>query len=96
MSEGKTNLNERIKEAKMGESEVTWEFKVRAIHVSKVPGFAEVELYHKACFISVYTPLALGSEFECMCIYRDSENTPRHKRYRIVQIFPLKIIEVKK
>jgi hypothetical protein len=75
-------------------SEVTEQFEVRAIHVTRVPYVAEVELYHKECSTSEYAPLAVGSEFECSCAYL-FEGRIRHKRYRIVQIFPLKIVEVK-
>jgi len=76
-------------------SDVTEHFEVRAVHVTRVPYFAEVELYHKECSMSNYAPLAIGSEFECLCTYLDSEGRIKHRRYRIVQIFPLKIIEVK-
>jgi hypothetical protein len=77
------------------EKDVTHEFELRAIHVTKVPFFAEAELFHTICCLAFYVPLAVGSEFECLCTYL-REGTVEHKRYRLVQILPtIKIIQIK-
>jgi hypothetical protein len=77
------------------EKDVTHEFELKAIHVTKVPFFVEAELFHKTCYMSSYVPLAVGAEFECMCTYL-REDTVEHKRYRLVQILPtIKIIQIK-
>jgi hypothetical protein len=68
--------------------DVTEEFEVRSLQVTRVPGFVEALLYHKACnsMLSPAVELMVGYEFECCgCLPR--------RRFVVAQVLPLKIVE---
>ena len=68
--------------------DVTEEFEVRSLQVTRVPGVLEAVLYHKACnsMLSPAVELMVGYEFECCgCLPR--------RRFVVAQVLPLKIVE---
>jgi hypothetical protein len=68
--------------------DVTEEFEVRSLQVTRVPGVLEAILYHKACKSHVMpgVELMVGYVFECQgCMPR--------RRFVVARALPLKIVE---
>jgi len=68
--------------------DVTEEFEVRSLQVTRIPSVVEALLYHKACKSHVMpgVELMVGYVFECQgCMPR--------RRFVVAQVLPLKIVE---
>jgi hypothetical protein len=69
--------------------DVTEEFEVESLQVTRVPGIVEAVLYHRSCKsrIAFGVELTVGYVFECQgCMPR--------RRFVVAQALPLKILEL--
>jgi len=66
--------------------DVTDEFMVEGLHVPRVPNPLIIELRHKPCLSTIWVEALIDEKFHCAACKKD---------YRLLNIYPLKIVEVK-